>query len=265
MFEIFQFDFMQRAFGAGIAIAIIAPTIGIFLVVRRFSLISDTLAHVSLAGVAVAALTGTNAILTAMITTVLAAFGIERLRFSRNIFGESVLAIFLSGSLALSSILFGLSRGRAVGLSSILFGSITTVSPGDVRLIVTLAIIVTVIILALYPKLFAVAFDEEVAQVNGLPVQLLNTVIMILAAMSVALAIRIVGALLIGALMVMPVVAALQWKLSFQKSLWLAIAFSLLAVLSGLFISYYWDLASGGTIVLVALLTFTFSLVMNRR
>ncbi len=265
MLEIFQFDFMQRAFVAGLAIGVIAPSIGMFLVVRRYSLMSDTLAHVSLTGVAIAALVGWNPILVAVITTMVAALGIERLRFSRNVFGESVLAIFLSSSLALSSVIFSAARGLNAGITSILFGSITTVTRFDVGIIVALAVLVTTIIISLYPQLFSVAFDEEVATVSGIPVRFYNTLIVMMAAVTVALAIRVVGALLIGALMVIPVVAALQWKLKFSHSIFLAITFSLVSIISGLIMSYYLDLASGGTIVLISLALFTVSLVMNRR
>ncbi len=265
MLEIFQFDFMQRAFIAGLAIGVIAPSIGMFLVVRRYSLMSDTLAHESLTGVAIAALAGWNPILVAVITTVVAAVGIERLRFSRNVFGESVLAIFLSGSLALSSVIFSAARGLNAGLTSVLFGSITTVTPFDVEIILGLAVFVIAAVVILYPKLFSVAFDEEVATVSGISVRFYNTLIVMMAAVTVALAIRVVGALLIGALMVIPVVAALQWKLKFSHSIFLAVGFSLVSVLSGLFLSYYLDLATGGTIVLVAILIFTVSLALNRR
>jgi len=265
MLEIFQFDFMQRALIAGLAIGVIAPSIGMFLVVRRYSLMSDTLAHVSLTGVAIAALVGWNPILVAVITTLVAAFGIERLRFSRNVFGESVLAIFLSGSLALSSVIFSAARGLNAGLTSVLFGSITTVTRFDVELIVALAIVVIVAVVLLYPKLFSVAFDEEVAEVSGIRVRFYNTLIVMLAAVTVALAIRVVGALLIGALMVIPVVAALQWRLKFSHSIFLAIIFSLVSIVSGLFLSYYLDLATGGTIVLLAIVIFTVSLMLNRR
>ncbi len=256
---------MQRALIAGLAIGVIAPSIGMFLVVRRYSLMSDTLAHVSLTGVAIAALVGWNPILVAVITTLVAAFGIERLRFSRNVFGESVLAIFLSGSLALSSVIFSAARGLNAGLTSVLFGSITTVTRFDVELIVALAIVVIVAVVLLYPKLFSVAFDEEVAEVSGIRVRFYNTLIVMLAAVTVALAIRVVGALLIGALMVIPVVAALQWRLKFSHSIFLAIIFSLVSIVSGLFLSYYLDLATGGTIVLLAIVIFTVSLMLNRR
>ncbi len=263
--DIFQFEFMQRAIVAGVVIAIIAPLIGMFLVVRRYSLMADTLAHVSLTGVAIGAITKTNPLIAAVVVTVLAAFGIERLRFSKKIFGESVLALFLSGSLAISAVLLSGVRGLNANILNILFGSITTVSSDDVKLIVVLGVVVVATIVFLYHQLFAVSFDEEVSRVNGIPVRFYNTIVVVLAAITVSLSMRVVGILLIGALMVIPVITALQWGYSFRKSLILSQIFSLLSVILGLFFSYYLDLASGGTIVLIALAFLLFSLYLNRR
>ena len=263
--EIFQFEFMQRAFVSGMVIAVIAPGIGTFLVVRRYSLMADTLAHVSLAGVAIGMLTNANPLVAAVISTVIAALGIERLRSTKTIFGESVLALFLSGSLAISAVLLSLARGLNANLLSVLFGSIVTVSHQDVILTVALGIVVILTIFIFYHQLFTVSFDEEVARVNGMNVAFYNSLIVVLAAITVSLAIRVVGVLLIGALMVIPSIAALQWQLSFRKSLLLAMLFSVISVFVGLISSYYFDLASGGTIVLVTIALFLFSLFLNRR
>ncbi|MBI2410687.1 MAG: metal ABC transporter permease [Candidatus Kerfeldbacteria bacterium] len=265
MLDIFQFDFMIRAFIAGGVIAICAPFIGTFLVVRRYSLMADTLAHVALAGVAVGLLTKTQPIVTAIIAAVVAAIGIERLRSTKRIFGESVLALFLSGSLAIAAVLLSLAKGFNVNLFSFLFGSIATVTPTDLSIIVTLGIVVCVLILALYKELFFVSFDEELAKANGLRVRMLNMLLVILAAVTVALAMRIVGVLLIGALMVIPVITAMQVARSFLHTMVIAVMVSLVAVYSGLFFSYYLDLASGGTIVVVALLFFIISTVIQKR
>src|SRR3990167_8723192 len=191
MLEIFQFDFMVRAFAAGLAIAVVAPIIGMFLVVRRYSLMADTLAHISLAGVAGGLLLGINPIVSAIVLSVAAAFGIEELRSSRRVFGESVLALFLSGSLAVAVIILSLAKGFNSNLFSYLFGSISTVSPTDLWVTIALAVIV-------------------------------------LPAVAVALSIRIVGVLLIGALMVIPVISAMQYSKGFRTTLLLSVAFSLI-------------------------------------
>lgn len=264
--EIFQFDFMIRAFEAGIAIALIAPLIGIFLVVRRYSLMADTLAHVSFAGVALGILLHTvNPIITALITSVVAALGIERLRHTRKIFGESILALFLSGSLAIAVIIIGLAQGFNVNILSYLFGNISTIAPSDLTLIVALAIVVTITIIFFYKGFFSVSFDEELAKAGGMKVRMINMLIVALAAVTVSLAIRIVGVLLIGSLMVIPVITAMQFGRGFRDTMLLGILFSVVSVISGLFLSYYWNIASGGTIVIVALAIFLLSLLLNRQ
>jgi zinc transport system permease protein len=263
--EIFQYAFMIRAFAAGILIALIAPTIGMFLVVRRYSLMSDTLAHVSLVGVAIGVLLGFHPVLTAAGVTVLVAIAMEQLRRNHELFGESVLALFLSGSLAVASVLLSLAHGWNMNLVSLLFGSISTVQPLDLWVMGILGIAVLGSVALLYKELFLVSFDEELAEASGLPTRAFNLLLVIFAAVTVAIAMRIVGILLIGALMVIPVMTAMLYRRSFHETLGLAIGFSLVAVLLGIVFSYYADLVSGGTIVVVALLAFFLSLVFNRR
>jgi len=265
MLEIFQYDFMIRAFEAGIAIGIVAPLIGMFLVVRRYSLMADTLAHVSFAGVAMGLLLQINPIFSAIGFSVVAAFGIESLRSSGRIFGESVLALFLSGSLALAVIILSLAKGFNANLFSYLFGSISTVSTADLWVIIALAVIVFLDVIFLYKELFFTSFDPELAEASGLPVKVINITMVMLAAVAVAISIRIVGVLLIGALMVIPVISAMQYGRGFRDTLILSVIFSLISVVVGLFASYYFDLASGGAIVMVALIIFLLSLAVSKR
>lgn len=261
MLEIFQYDFMIRAFIAGSIIAVLAPFIGIFLVVRRYSLMADTLAHVSLVGIAIGVLTGINPIVGALITSVVAAIGIDRLRNAKQIFGESVLALFLSSSLAIATVLLSIGGKYTTNILSFLFGSITTIQATDVLIIAVLSAVVLFLMLSFYRQIFAVSFDEELAEASGIRAHLFSMLLVILAAITVALSIRIVGVLLIGALMIIPVLAAIQFGRSFKQSILLAILFSVLAVLIGLFISFYIGLPSGGTIVIVALAIFLISLI----
>lgn len=256
---------MIRAFEAGIAVSIVAPLIGMFLVVRRYSLMADTLAHVSFAGVAIGLLFQLNPIFSAIGLSVIAAFGIESLSSSRRIFGESVLALFLSGSLAIAVIILSLAKGFNANLFTYLFGSISTVSSADLWVIVVLAVIVFLDVLLLYKELFFASFDPELAEASGLPVKAINFMMVVLAAVTVAISIRIVGVLLIGALMVIPVVSAMQYRLSFRSTLILSVVFSFVSVILGLFASYYFDLASGGAIVVVALIIFLFSLFFMKK
>lgn len=254
--DIFQYGFIIRGLEAGAIVAFIAPLIGIFLVLRRYSLIADTLSHVSLAGIAVGILLGIPPVFAALVTTVLASLGIERLRNSKKIYGESALALFLSGSLALAVVLLSLSHGFNTNLFNYLFGSIVTVTMNDVYVISVLAVIVAVLLVLFYKELVYVTFDEEAAQVSGIPTRLVNTVLIVLTAFTVSLAIPIVGVLLIAALIVIPVVTALQWRTSFAKTIMVAEAISFFSVISGIFLSFFLNLSTGGTIVLIMLFVF---------
>ncbi|MCG6551702.1 MAG: metal ABC transporter permease [Candidatus Magnetominusculus sp. LBB02] len=251
--EIFHFDFMLRAFAAGAILAVIAPVIGIFMVVRRYSLMADTLAHISLTGVAAGMLAGTYPLGGALVVSVAAAVGIEKLRGTRAVFGESAVALFFWGGMAAAVVLLGLAGGLNAGLFAYLFGSISTVTANDLRLIALLGALMLTVIFLLYKELFFVSFDESLAVANGLRAERFNLVIVVLAAVAIVLAMPIVGALLIGALMVVPVVTAMQFGVSFRRTLFISIAISLASVMAGLVLSYYLDIASGGTIVITAL------------
>ncbi len=256
MLELFRYGFVVRGFEAGLIIAVIAPLIGIFLVLRRYSLIADTLAHVSLAGVAIGLLLKINPLITAIITAVISSIAIERLRLSKRIFGESALSIFLSGSLALAIVLISLAHGFGVDLFSYLFGSINTVKQTDIYIIAALGVLVITTVIAFYKELLFVTIDEEAAKVSGIPTKLINTILIVLSAFTVSLSIPIVGVLLISALVVIPVVTALQLKTSFKKTIFYAELTSVFSVIFGIISSFYLNLSPGGTIVLTALVIF---------
>ncbi len=264
MFDIFQYSFVVRGLEAGVIVALIAPLIGIFLVLRRYSLIADTLAHVSLAGVALGLLLGINPILSALGITVVSSLGIERLRKTKRIYGESALALFLSGSLALATILLSLGHGFNANLFNYLFGSIVTVTRTDVLTIAALAVIVVITLAAFYKELIYITFDEESAQVNGIPTRRINMILIVLAALTISLAIPVVGILLIAALIVIPVVAALQLRKSFTQTILYAEGISLVSVLAGIFTSFYLNLSTGGTIVLIMLAVFIAILMVRK-
>lgn len=255
--DIFQYSFMVRGFEAGVIIALIAPLIGIFLVLRRYSLIADTLAHVSLAGIAIGLILKINPFISAIVAAVLSSIVIEKLRNSKRVLGESALAIFLSGSLATAVILLSLARGFGTNLFNYLFGSITTVRQSEVYIIAVLGIIILAAVAAFYKELVYITVDEEAAKVSGLPVKFINLLLIVLAALTVSLSIPIIGILLIGALIVIPVVSALQLKLSFTKTIFLSEIFSVFSVISGIIASFYLNLATGGTIVIISLLIFS--------
>lgn len=263
MLELLQYGFVVRGLIAGIIIAVIAPFIGIFLVLRRYSLIADTLSHVSFAGIAIGFLLGINPIITAIIASVVSSIAIERLRISKKVYGESALSLFLSGSLAIAIVLVSLYHGFNANLTNYLFGSIVTVQLFDLYLIAIVSVIVVTILIAFYKELIYISFDEDSALVSGIPVRLINIILIILSALVIALAIPIVGILLISALIVIPVLTALQFRKSFKTTLILAEIVSLISVIAGIITSFYLNLSSGGTIVLVALTCFIVAFLIN--
>jgi zinc transport system permease protein len=254
--EILQYGFMQRALLAGVLIGIIAPSIGLFLVLRRLSLIADTLAHVALAGVALGLLAGWHPALGALLVAMAGAVGVERLRVRGRLFGEAALAIFLSGGLALAVVLIGLGGGFRLDLFAYLFGAITAVQPRDLWVITGLGLGVLGAVALFYKELFAITFDEETARVQGVPVDVLNLLVALLVAVTVVVAMRVVGVLLTGALIVVPAVTALRIGRSFRAAFALAVAASLVAVLAGMAAAFYLDVPAGGAIVLAAIALF---------
>lgn len=247
---------MVRAFIAGSMIAVIAPLIGSFLVIRRFSLIADTLSHIALSGVAIGLLTKTQPLVTTVILTVFASVLIEHLRKLKNIPSEAILAMFLPGGLALSIVLISLANGINSNLFGYLFGSITTVRESELWLVLILGIAAMIVISIFHKKLLYSSFDEESARVSGISVDFVNTILLILTAITVSLSMRVVGILLIGALMVIPVTTSMQFAKSFLQTIYFSIGFALLSTIIGLFAAYYLNLPAGGTIVLFALSMF---------
>ncbi len=265
MAEMLSYGFMQRALLAGAMIGTIAPIVGVFLVLRRLSLIADTLSHVALAGVAGGLLLRTYPLAGALVAGLLGAIGIERLRVSGRLFGEAALAIFLSGGFAVAVVLISLARGFNVDLFSYLFGAITAVQPRDLWVILGLGLVVLAAVVLLYKELFAITFDEEGARVQGIPVDALNLLLTTLVALTVVLAMRIVGILLTSALLVIPAITALRLARNFRSTLWIAVLCSLISVVAGMIVSFYLDIAAGGAIVLVALILFGVASAGSRR
>jgi zinc transport system permease protein len=263
MLEIFEYDFMVRALLAGVAIGIVAPLIGTFLVAKRYSLVADSLAHVSLAGVAGGILIGVSPLLGALVISLVATFLIEKLRAGRRVTAEVALAMFLSSGLAAAVVLVSLTDKVNIDLFSFLFGSITTVSTTDLYIIGALTVVILAVVGLLYRQLAYASFDEDQATASGLKTTLINQVLILLAAVMVVVSLRVVGGLLIGALTVIPVAAAAQLARSFRQTLFLAVGFGLVSVIAGLLLAYYLDLAAGGTIVLTALAAFGLSLLFR--
>ncbi|MDE2001774.1 MAG: metal ABC transporter permease [Patescibacteria group bacterium] len=256
MINLFQYAFIVRGMEVGLMIGAIAPLVGVFLVLRRYSLIADTLAHVSLAGVAIGLLLGWNPLATAAGVAVISSIGIERLRLSQKVYGDTALSIFLSGSLAVALILISVAHGFSVDLLSYLFGSIVTVKTSDVLLISILGAAVALAVILLFKELVFITFDEETARVSGIPTRAINIALIVLAALTVALAIPIVGVLLISALMVIPVVTAQQMHKGFLPTIIIAELVSLIAVALGIIGSFYLNIPASGAIVAILVIVF---------
>jgi len=262
--EIFEYDFMQRAFIAGMIVAVIASIGGSFVVLKRYSLIAETLAHSALVGVAIGLVAGVSPIAVAVGFALISAWSIEYLRSYFNIYSDSILAIFLSGSLALAILIVSLAGAFNTSLFGYLFGSILSVSTEELWVMGGAGMAALLLLLGFYKEFYFIAFDEEVAQVSGIKVVFFNFLLITIVAVIVALSIRVVGTLLIGALMVIPTVSALQYRKGFAVTIWLALCFSLVAVIAGMFLSYYFALPSGAIIVICILLIFIISLLLNR-
>jgi len=265
MFEMFEYDFIQRAFVAGLFIAILASISGTFVVLRRYSLISETLAHSALVGVAVGLVAGYNPLWVAVIVAIASAWLIEYLRSTFSLYSDAILAIMLSGSLAIAVIIVSLGGAFNNSLFSYLFGSILSVTDEDVITIVIFGTISLIFLLLFSKELYFISYDEEVAKASGIKVNFLNFLLVSVVAIIIALSIRVVGSLLIGALMVIPTVSALQYRVGFRNTMLISLFFALFSVIFGMSLSYYYSLPSGATIVLSIIIIFIISLIINKK
>lgn len=258
-----DYDFMQRALIAAVLTGLTAPAVGIYLVQRRLALLGDAIGHAALTGVAVGFLTGIAPLYTAVIVAALGAIGIEILRSWGRTNGDVALAMLLYGGIAAGVLLANLSGTGAAQLTSFLFGSITTVSAEDLGIVAILAVVVLIVAIGLRPQLFAVCQDEEHARVSGIPVQMYAIILAVLAAVTVTVAMRTVGLLLVSALMVVPVAAAQQWARSFRTTFIVSMVIGLAAAVGGVVGSYEIDTQPGPTIVLLALAVFAVATITS--
>lgn len=265
MLEMFEMEFMQRAWLAGMIMAVICPLIGSFLVLRRQSLIGDGLGHIAFAGVAAGALAGYSPVISAAAATVIGALAIEKVRVKLADSAEMILAIFFYCGMGLAVILASINKDGGFNLGSILFGSLMTVSRNDLLIVAFLGLCTIIFVILYYKPLQYLTFDEVSAKVAGLPVDKLNMLLAVLTALTVALSMRIVGLLLVSAMMVIPVACALQTARSFAATIMQSIGYGLVAVTLGLIISYYGNLAPGGTIVLTGAVLFGLSMLSGKR
>ena len=260
-----ELEFMRLAFAVGIVVGVLAPAVGFFLVERRQSLVGDGLGHVAFAGVAAGYLLGISPVLTALCFAVVGAFAIEWLRSRGGTAGDQALALVFYTGIALGIVLVSSANRFDVGLFQFLFGSILTVTRNDLWVVLALGSVSLSAIALLYRGLVAVVLDEEGSRVAGVRVGLLNTTVAVLAALTIGISMRVVGILLIAALMALPVLAAQRVAWSLRSTLCLAMGIGIVSVVTGLVLSYYGDLAPGGTIVLVAAGAFVVAALVEAR
>ena len=261
----FDREYMQLALVAGLIVGAGAPLIGTFLVQKRLSLLGDGIGHVAFAGVAAGLLVGVWPVWTALVAALGGAVGIEWLRTRGRASGDLALALFFYTGIAGGIVLSGLAGSLNAGILTYLFGSILTVSPGDAWTVVGLGLVILVVVARTWRALFSIVLDEEAARVAGLPVDRLNLLLSALAAVTVVAGMRVVGILLVAALMVLPVGAAQRLASSFKATLLLAAGLGATSAVLGLAAARVWGLAPGGTIVLVAAGVSLVASVLGRR
>lgn len=251
---------MQRAIISGIAIAILCSVVGIFLVLRRYSLFGDAVAHSSFGGIALGLLVGVYPLWTAYIVSIISALIITKIRQQFKISGDASVAVLLSSGIAVGLVLIGLSGGFTIDILSFIFGSILLVSTTDTIMILALTGAILITVLLLYRQLVYSTFNEEQAQVSGISVERINYLVVFIAGITVVTSIQLVGILLISALFVMPNISAILYGRGFRDTMLISIGFSIFSVVSGIFVSYVFDITPSGTIVLIAIAIFAISM-----
>lgn len=269
---VFTYEFLQNAVLSGLIIGLIAPMLGLFIVVRRMAMISDALSHVALAGIAgslylsqqVLILSALNPVYLGMAAAVAGSLLIERLRRVYKSFEELAIPIILSAGIGFGAIFISLAKGFGTDLVGYLFGSVSAVSRQDLYIVIIIAVIVVLFLYFLYKELFLLAFDAEYAKVSGINERVIQAAFMVITALVIGASMRIVGILLVSSLMTLPVAAAIQTAKSYKSALIYSIIYGEVAVVIGLISAYYLDIAPGGTIVVTSVLILLFVLLAKK-
>ena len=262
--EILAYDFMQRALLAAVAISLFAPILGIFLILRRQSLMSDTLSHVSLTGVALGVIMGVNPTWTTILVVSVAALVLEYLRTVYRHYMEISTAILMSMGLALSLILMSKSNARSgVSLEQYLFGSIITISPSQVISLFVIAALVLLLTALFIRPMYVLTFDEDTAFVDGLPVGLMSVLFNLVTGLAISLTIPAAGALLVSTIMVLPAAIAMRLGDNFRSVIGIGIIIGFIGMVSGIFLSYYWETPASATITMIFISLFLLTNVVN--
>ena len=250
--EALSYGFMQKALIAGIAVGLICSFMGTFLVLRRYSLFGDGIAHVAFGGISVGLFLGVFPLWTAFIVSILGGLGLQKLRQSTKISGDSAVAVVLVTGLAVGVILVSSSGGFSVDLFSFLFGSILLISQEDTIMILAISAGIIATLTILQKQFLHLTFNEEQAKLSGMRTTLLNYAFVVLASITVVTSMRLVGILLISALIVIPNITAMMFGKGFKKTVFISMSISVISVVSGILVSYFLNVAPSGTIVVIA-------------
>ncbi len=263
--EILSYTFMQRALVAGAVIGVLCAIMGVYVVLRGLSFIGAGIAHASFGGVAIGFFTGVNPVWTAVIFCLGIGWAIGLVSRKGRVKEDTAVGIFFASTMALGILLIGLMKGYNQDLFGYLFGSILAVTRQDVWIILTVGLGILAVVALFFKELLFVTFDPEMAEVGGVPAEKLYFLLLSLIALTVVISIKVVGIVLVSALLITPAAAAHQWSESFRSMMALGIFFALVSTVGGLFLSYWLDTASGATIVLLSTLIFFASAVFSPR
>ncbi|MGN7311860.1 metal ABC transporter permease [Alkalicoccobacillus gibsonii] len=273
MIETFlRFDFLQYALYTGMMIGLLAPILGVFLVVRRMSLIADALSHITLSGIAFSLLmgkyfgffAGLNPLYMGMIFSVGGSLLIEQLRRVYTFYKEIAIPIILSAGIGIGVIFISLANGFNNDLFNYLFGSVIAVTQSDFITISIITVVIIVVLVLFYKELFFLSFDEEQAVISGVNRKLVNMIFVVLVALVIAAAMRVVGILLVSALMTLPVASAMRFAKGFKQLFFFSVILGEIAVVGGLIAAFQLDLAPGGTIVMISVVLLLLSILFGR-
>lgn len=251
MLEFLSYGFVQRGLVAGSLVAVICALLGVFLVLKRLSLIGDGLSHVCLTGVALGLLTQTSPLCMSMPVVLLASLGVWQIMDKIKVYGDAAIGIVSAVGLAIGIVLTAVSGGFNVDLFGFLFGSILTVSRQEVLGCVILLAVLLGFLVFFYRDLVAASFDEAFARTRGVPVKGLNAGLLVFTSCAIVLALKVVGIFLVSALIILPAVTALLWAKTFKQVLWLACALAMSSVWGGVYLSFLFNIPSGATIILI--------------
>jgi zinc transport system permease protein len=252
MIEILQYEFMQRALISGIAISISCSLIGLFLILKRFSLFGDAMSHVAFGGIALGLFLKSNPIWVSLIVSIIGALAIIKLNSSKRIYSDSSISVLLSLGLAMGLVLISLSGGFSIDITSYLFGSILLVNIEETLSTIVLSVIVIAFVILYYKKLIYLVFNEEQALVNGINTVVLNILFITLATIAIVMSIRLIGVLMVSSLLIIPNVSSLLLGYGFKKTILLSICFSLTSVILGIILAYEWNITPSGMIVITS-------------